>query len=547
MRLRETCGLGTLRSAGLSRSHIVEDEPKAASSRAHSMAPGRPRVLTSVLWSWGGHLVFIISGFLLPRVIDRTAGRELLGIWDFSWSIVAYFYLIEFGVSSSVNRFVARHIATNDLRGLNRSVSSVFCLQLLAALAILLVTVLTVLLLPLLWRARLGSYVADAQWLVFFLGLGMSIGFGTGAYAGVLTGCHRWDLYSGISSAGQGICTAAMLGSLVLDGNIRWLGAMYTASGVLVAIANIVAAHRICPGLRVRLYNADRTTMFSMLTFGGKTFVNGLSRSLLFQTNSVLMATYLGPAALALYSRPVALVQQLRTLTSKFAHVLTPVASEMQAEGGTQSVQDLAMRMARTGAALALPPVLFLSILGGCLLRLWMGPDYQEEALPAILAIGSLWAIASLPLQTILTGLNAHGRPALISVISSAVCAACCWVLLESGFGMTAVAACVGATLMLADGAFVTYYACCRLGLSFRLFLRQVWVVPLICVIPFGICLVLARIVMPPLQALLLAFVIGGVVLGLPYWIWVLPTSVKTRLRRKWSSLISRIRRDAAI
>jgi hypothetical protein len=64
-----------------------------------------------------------------------------------------------------------------------------------------------------------------------------------------------------------------------------------------------------------------------MVGFGGKTFMNGLARSLLYQTSGLAMASVFGPIVLALYNRPLALVQVIRTFTSKFAHTLTPIAS----------------------------------------------------------------------------------------------------------------------------------------------------------------------------------------------------------------------------
>ena len=49
---------------------------------------GRDRLVSNVLFSWGGNFVFIIAGFIMPRMIDRRLGQELLGIWDFAWSLV---------------------------------------------------------------------------------------------------------------------------------------------------------------------------------------------------------------------------------------------------------------------------------------------------------------------------------------------------------------------------------------------------------------------------------------------------------------------------
>lgn len=535
-----SCGAGP--AAGIAVSDRSANnsgvEPQNQQSVGSEKRGRRSGLLRSALWSWGGHLVFIVAGFVLPRAIDHTAGRELLGIWDFAWAIVGYFALIECGVSSSVNRYVAKHLAENDTAGLNRVVSSVLCIQMLVGLVILLVTLVTTWSLPMIWKDRVGAWVTDAQWLVFFLGLSMAVGFGFGAFAGVLTGCHRWDLYNGITAFWYAITQVAMLGSLFWTGSVRLLGCIYALGGVLITVSNLIAARRVCPGLEVRLRYADWPTMTTLIGFGGKTFMNGLARAFLYQTSNIFMATYLGPAALAIYSRPMALIQHLRGFTSKFANVLTPIASELQAAADHVSLQQLAVKVARFGVAIALPPVVFLSVLGGPVLGFWMGPDYRNDGLPLILALGHLGAIANLPLQTILTGLNYHGRPAIVAVGSAVVCAGLCWaVLAHFGGGASAVAVCVALTVTLSDGAYVTSWVCRKLDMRPLTFLRQVWVQPILCVIPFGLWLGAARAVCAPTIALLVGGIGGGILLCATYWRWILPAGLRERMRSRWVGL----------
>ena len=88
---------------------------------------GRDRLISNVLFSWASHFVFIIAGFIMPRMIDNHLGQELLGVWDFGWSLVAYFDLIQAGINSSVNRYVARYRAADDMNSVNDTVSSGLC------------------------------------------------------------------------------------------------------------------------------------------------------------------------------------------------------------------------------------------------------------------------------------------------------------------------------------------------------------------------------------------------------------------------------------
>ena len=358
------------------------------------------------------------------------------------------------------------HLAEENIQGLNQSISSVLCVQGIMGLIILVITALVVWTIPIFWSDRLGELVSDAQWLVFFLGLSMSVSFAFGAFDGVLTGCHRWDIYNSINAGSHAVGVTAMLIALMIGGGILWLGFIYLIESVLRVLISMIIVYRVCPVLKIRAKYASLSVALSMLHFGGKTYANEVSRTLLYQTNSILIMTYLGPMMLALYSRPMALIHHIRTLSVKLAHTITPIASEMEVTGNNRELAELIIKMARYNVAMALPPILFLCILGGPLLLFWMGKGYQQDILIAILAAGHLLTIANQPLQTALIGLNAHGRPAIFTLCAAISSVILCYLALAYlNGGLLSAAISVVVPLMLADGIFITVYSCRKLNL----------------------------------------------------------------------------------
>src|ERR1700743_3497518 len=109
---------------------------------------GRANLVSNVLFTWGGQMVFFVAGFIMPRMIDRKLGQEVLGVWDFSWSLVTYFRFVDMGVTASVNRYVARHWGRQDIEGINRVVSSATFALLIAAAVIFIGTLGVVFSLP---------------------------------------------------------------------------------------------------------------------------------------------------------------------------------------------------------------------------------------------------------------------------------------------------------------------------------------------------------------------------------------------------------------
>lgn len=526
----------------------MSDEPTQADRRDKNDLSGRDRMAWNVVASWLGHSVFVVAGFFLPRVIDRHLGQTGLGIWDFGWSLVSYLGIAQVGVGASVNRFVAKRRAQHDTAGLNRTVSSVMLLQGLIALAVLVLTAVGTWMVPGLLSAQLGGYVSDARMVVFLLGLGVSAQMALNPYVGVITGCHRWDLHNAISGSMYGVTAIGMAATVMLGGGLPAL-AVVNLSGTLVSeLIRAVAAHRVCPELRIRWSSVSLSEARTLLSFGGKTVVGVLSGLLLYQTNALQIVGHLGAASLALYSRPMSLVRHVRTFANKFAMVLTPTASSLHAEGRTDELRALLEQASLTSACLGLPPILVLAIMGDPILRLWMGAHYAAGGLVAVLAVGHLADIAKQPVWNILVGANMHGRAAAMSLVSSILAVLLCAMALGPlQGGLVSAAVALTLPLTLVESLSTTFYACRRLKIPFGPFLAHVWRLPLLSALPFAACLFGARVAFPeqPFLSLASGLLVGGVLLAGTYWKWVIPDSIKKRARGSLQGAWTRVRRLA--
>lgn len=494
---------------------------------------GRDRLVSNVIFSWAAHCVFIIAGFIMPRLIDRRLGQELLGVWDFAWSLVSYFGLIQADISSSVNRYVARYRAAGDISGVNRIVSSAFCIMIVSGLLVLGLAIALSLLLPQLFGVRLGENVLDAQWVVLFLGASIGVQTVASAFIGALTGCHRYSLHN-ISKSGWHVATVAgMIVALLQGGSLPILAVICFVGLSLDHTTQGILAFRVCKGLRLRPSLVELETIRKLYCFGGKSLIPGVSNLLLNQTTSILIIAYLGPAALALYARPRSLIHHMNKLVNKMAFVLTPTASSLQSTGNLEEIRMLLIKSVRYSFYLVLPMVLVLVVFGGPILELWMGRRYANSFIPAILVVGYLTTMVQLPVLNILAGLNAHGRAGMAQFVAS-VCSTGLTVLALGYFrgGVVSVAVAVTLPLTIMNLAYLPSLICRRVELDLSQYFISVTVGPVVHVLPFAVCLVVARIVFytEPLMGLLCGGAVGGTFMAVLYWRYVLPDRIKTRM-----------------
>ena len=494
---------------------------------------GRDRLVPNVIFNWAAYLVFIVAGFIMPRMIDRRLGQEQLGIWDFAWSLVSYFGLVQLGIGSSVNRYVAKYRAAEDTPGINLIISSSCFLLGIAGLVVFALTVTISLLLPQMFGHKLGENINVAQWVVFFTGIGIAIGTTTGPFDGLITGFHRWGLHNFIKSGWYLITVTGWIIALFQGGGLRSLAMISFAGQALESITRVIFAYRICEGLRIRPKMIKLRMIKKLFIFGGKTLIPSVSNLLLNQTTSILIVAYLGPLALALFARPCSLVLHINTLVSKMAFVLTPTTSSLQSTDNFKEIRELLISSVRYSLYIVLPIVLILVIFGDAVMQFWMGPRYANGLLPAILALGYLAATVQIPVLSILGGLNAHGRAGIAQFVAS-LCSAGLTVL-ALGYlklGIVGAAGAVTIPLTMMNIFYLPFLVCRRVGLDVRQYFLSIIAGPAVHVLPFAICLLIARLVLnpEPLKALALGAGVGGIILAVLYWGYVLPSRIKMRV-----------------
>src|SRR5438105_15177418 len=82
------------------------------------------QALKNVGSSWAGLAVDIAVGFFLSPFILHRLGDDAFGLWVLIYSISGYYGLFDFGIRSSIVRYVSKYTALNDSEELNRVINT---------------------------------------------------------------------------------------------------------------------------------------------------------------------------------------------------------------------------------------------------------------------------------------------------------------------------------------------------------------------------------------------------------------------------------------
>jgi len=501
---------------------------------------GRSRMARNVLGGWVCQFVFVISGFIMPRVVDRGIGQEALGIWDLGWSILSYFGLVSLGIIGSISRHIARARATRDTEMLRATASTGMLIYLCTGTVVAILTFGTTYLAPVLFGERLGVRIVDAQWVILLLGMSLTIQFYSAVSTGVLTGCHQWIWYNSINSGVHLLVAGGMITAILMGFGLRSMATITLAGEITAAILRLTVAYRCCPELRISPRYIRCTMARDMFGYGGKSMLYAVASVFMRETTRVMVLGYLGPAAVALYSRPLSLVRHGGAFGARFAHVFAPTASAYEVSGDLHGLRELMITAGRYALYMFLPMVLVLAISGRYVLQLWMGDRYDTGAVLAVIAVGNLPFLFQLPTMEIIRGMNRHGVPSIAFLIiaglgipvTAFVLGHLRWRLVGGAFAGVA-------PLAILYGAFIPVYACRLLGMSVVGYAVKTIPGPVVLNIPLVLSLVLAQVLWPDSIAanLLGGFGVGILLLSVLYWYCVIPLKKRLSVKRKLARL----------
>lgn len=525
------------------------DAPAGSNGHGHSHKEERPRARIDgemgrgMLAYAAGQLVFILTGFIMPRLIHDRTGVEMLGVWDFGWSIVSHMVLVGGGMMSAVSRHVARHPVTRDVDALRRLISSCFALFSGLGCAVMLIMGLTAVWLDG-WLPDLpAAQVAHGRWVIVLLGLATAVRFPFHVFNGIITGYQRFVLHNLIASAAYlgGILSGLFL--LLTGFGVAGLSAGILAGEVGGGVTKLVFARRICPDWRIRPRYVSLQTIREVFHFGSKLLFATAARVMLYQTNTLIVGRLLGVEAIAVFARSRSLVLLLDSLAVKITSVFSPRASQLDAARDRRGVRDTLHLATEYSLFVVLPGVLTLVILGGPLLMVWMGAGFAESGLLAVLALGHLAMLSQRGTYAVLIGLNHHGRPAFYDFCAALLAIALAMLLMGPlQLGLTGAALAIAIPITLSSWLVLPWYACRVLNVSIWQYFVYSSLRPVLLNIPVAIVMMAFRLTdLAPLPMVAGGLGIAGIVYAALFVGFVLTAEQRQRIADATTRLATRL------
>jgi O-antigen/teichoic acid export membrane protein len=453
----------------------------------------KSEILKNVGSSWFALGLNILIGIFLSPFILHRLGDVAFGLWVLIFSLTGYYGIFDFGIRSSIVRYVSKYTATLDREELNGLINTAMftysCLGIVCAL----ITAVGCLYIDRLFHIA-PDFVVSARWLLFMVGTSVALGFPLGVSGGMLEGLQKFYVLNWTNIAFSSVLRVILIVIYLNRGyGLLTVAFITVALPVVSAVVRGVVALRALP-VKFSWKYVNRNSLRSMANYSGVTFTIIVAQRLRFKTDAVVIGTLLSSAAITYFYAGSRLVDYAGEVVSSLAQIFVPMSSQSDAAGNMDRLRKIFVVGNRACAFTILPITAIFVVLGKSIIEVWVGKKYVAQGYPVLLTLILPYTLMLMQAASsrILMGMSKHGTLAVVSLIEG-VANLVLSILLVRPFGILGDAFGTAIPLLGTFIFFLPAHLCSRLSVRLSTFVRQAYLLPVTLCAPMVVVLCLMR------------------------------------------------------
>jgi len=451
------------------------------------------QLLKNVGSSWFALGVNILVGLFLSPFILHRLGDTAFGIWILIFSLTGYYGIFDFGIRSSIIRYVSKFAATKNIEEASELINTALFAYTGIGLLTFMITVAGSIYIDRLFQIPPG-FQPTARWLFLIVGSSVALTFPLGVFGGILEGLQKFYVINWTNIFFSGFLRPILIVFFLHRGYGLLTIALITVGLPIVAsIIRGVVALRALP-LRFSPRYISRNAVRQIANYSGITFIIIVATRLKSKTDAVIIGSFLSPAAITYFYSGSRLLDYAAEVVSSLAQIFVPMSSQSEAVGDKDRLRKIFVAGNRACALVTLPMTAAFLILGKSIIEVWLGKRYTAQGYAVLLTLIIPYTLMLTQLASgrVLYGISKHGKVAIITMIEAAANVFLS-VLLVRPFGIVGDALGTAIPLAATYIFFMPFHLCSLLRIRVSSFLRQAFLLPVLLALPPAIVLLLMR------------------------------------------------------
>lgn len=356
--------------------------------------------------------------FVTTPLMIRELGDHDYGIWLLSLAIVAYFRLLDLGISFSGTRFLGKALGAKDSEEYSELAATLFRLFHWIGIATLVATGLTVLLLPFFLENDASS--STIRLVVGCFGVVTAIRFWTRIFETILKSHVRYDLI-GIASIVRSLIQGGLVIGFLLAGHgLATLVIVYLASDAIDQLLLFGFARRVEPKLRLLPFSRKGAGRIKeLVTYSATAMATSAGHSMRHGIDPLIVAKVSSVEAVPVYSVGARFLTVFTDIiNSIFGGNFVAAFSQLHGRNDDQAMRERFLETVRFSTAVAAVGGCGLVMFAPTFITRWVGEGFEESASVLwILTPPTTLALMLYPIWSFFYSQNRQHWLALLTVI----------------------------------------------------------------------------------------------------------------------------------
>ncbi|MEI4829870.1 oligosaccharide flippase family protein [Bacillus sp. FJAT-53711] len=415
-----------------------------------------------------------ITNLILTPFIIRNLGQSEYGLYMLIGAFVGYIAVLDFGLSNTTIRFVAKYRVENDKKGEENFLFSTFILYSIISLIVLVVGFVMFINLDNIFRnsLTLGEIqIAKVMFIILVINLALTLPMNL--FTGIITAYEKFVFPRVLTISRMLVRTIVILILLSLGYKaiaIVTVDAILNLLMMLISIAYVFLKLNV----RIRFHGIDKSIFKEIFSYSFLIFISVIVDQFYWKIGHLVLGVISSTSEVAIFAIGMVVAQYFITFSTAISGVFLPKITKMVVnKASSEELTDLLIKTGR------LQFVILGLVLGGFILfgrkfiLLWAGPGYGYSWIIALLVMIPLLVVLTQTIGiSILQSKNMHGFRAIaylcISIVNLFIS-----IYLAKLYG--SVGAAVGTTLSLIFGNIVAMniYYHVKVGLNIPRFYKE--------------------------------------------------------------------------
>lgn len=329
-----------------------------------------------------------VIGFLYVPILLHYIGKSEYGLYQLMGSLIAYFSIMDFGLSAAVIRFYAKYKALKDSIGMENILAiSVRGYGAVTVLALAIGFVCYGFLDVIFVGSMTVSEVNEAKQIFLLLLLNIVITLSTMVFRSVINAHERFFFLKGMETIQ--LVMQPILVVLVLQHHPSAfsVAAVQTVLNLLLSGARVYYCfHDLHVKIHFHYWSPELFSEFKKLALS--VFVVTLIDQVFWKTNQIILGIISGTAAVAVYSIASLIYMNYMALSTAISGVYLPHVTGMVArKEPISSLSELFIQIGRWQYYLLALVATGFFIFGKQFIALWAGPEFEDSYIITLLII----------------------------------------------------------------------------------------------------------------------------------------------------------------